>query len=75
MQQHQRVHLFLDNDKSGQKYTPKALDLGSQKIQDERTLYRGYDDLIDWPVHIGQSHKHQIRQNRNSFLDSKSISA
>lgn len=62
MQEHQRVHLFLDNDKTGQKCTQKALDLDSQKFQDERKLYKNHDDLNDWLMHIGQSHKHQIRQ-------------
>lgn len=62
MQEHQRVHLFLDNDKTGQKCTQKALDLDNQKFQDERKLYKDYDDLNDWLMHIGQSHKHQIRQ-------------
>lgn len=62
MQEHQQVHLFLDNDKSGQKYTQMALDLDNQKFQDERKLYKDYDDLNDWLMNIGQTHKHQIRQ-------------
>lgn len=62
MQEHQRVHLYLDNDKTGQKCTQKALDLDSQKFKDERKLYKNYDDLNDWLMNIGQSHMRQIRQ-------------
>jgi len=61
MQDHQCVHLFLDNDKTGQKFTEQALDLDKEKFRDERHLYHRYDDLNDWLVHIGQSQKHQIK--------------
>lgn len=61
MQEHQRVHLFLDNDKTGQKYTEQALALNKEKFQDERRLYQGYDDLNHWLMHIGQSQKQQLK--------------
>ena len=61
MQEHQRVHLFLDNDKTGQKYTEQALTLSKEKFQDERRLYQGYDDLNHWLMHIGQSQKQQLK--------------
>ena len=62
MQEHSEVHLYLDNDKTGQKCTLDALALDNEKFQDERKLYQKYDDLNDWLVHIGQSQKQQIRQ-------------
>jgi len=61
MQEHQLVHLFLDNDKTGQKFTEQALDLNKEKFRDERHLYDRYDDLNDWLIHIGQSQKQQIK--------------
>jgi len=61
MQEHQRVHLFLDNDKTGQKFTDQALALDKQKFRDERRLYKGYEDLNDWLMHIGQAQRQQIR--------------
>ena len=62
MQEHTCVHLFLDNDRTGQKFTQKALDLNKEKFRDERHLYQRYDDLNDWLVHIGLSQKQQIKQ-------------
>ncbi|MFT3749078.1 MAG: toprim domain-containing protein [Agriterribacter sp.] len=61
MQEHQRVHLFLDNDKTGQRYTEQAVAFNKEKFQDERRLYQGYDDLNHWLVHIGQSQKQQLK--------------
>lgn len=61
MQEHQRVHLFLDNDKTGQKFIQQALDLDKEKFRDERHLYHKYDDLNDWLIYIGQSQKQQLK--------------
>ena len=54
MQTHARVHLYLDNDKTGQKCTEKVLQLDKEKFIDERKMYRQYGDLNDW-----------LRNNRN----------
>lgn len=54
MQTHRRVHLFLDTDRTGEKYTLQALALDKEKFTDERGLYRGYKDLNDWLMHVGQ---------------------
>jgi hypothetical protein len=54
MQTHRRVHLFLDTDKTGEKYTLQALALDKEKFSDERGLYRQYKDLNDWLMHPGQ---------------------
>jgi DNA primase len=61
MLEHNRVHLYLDNDATGQKCSQLALDLNKQKFVDERILYKQYDDLNDWLMHIGQSQKQQLR--------------
>ncbi len=57
MQSHKSVHLYLDCDTTGQKCTQKALEIDSQKFNDERHLYKSYKDLNDWMMHIGQSQK------------------
>lgn len=61
MQDHRSVHLYLDNDKTGQNCTQKALALDSQKFKDERSLYQKHGDLNDWLMHIGNSQKQQLR--------------
>lgn len=53
MQEHRRVHLLLDTDKTGEKYTQQALALDKDKFSDERGLYRQYKDLNDWLMHPG----------------------
>jgi DNA primase len=62
MQEHKHVNLFLDNDKTGEKFTLHALSIDKEKFKDERKLYQKYDDLNDWLVHIGQSQKQHLRQ-------------
>jgi len=59
MQDHQRVHLLLDTDKTGEKYTRQALALDKDKFSDERALYRQYKDLNDWLMHPGQRQRIQ----------------
>jgi hypothetical protein len=61
MQQHHRIHLYLDNDKTGQKFTDMALQQSKEKFIDERKLYQHYDDLNDWVMHIGSTEKHRLR--------------
>jgi hypothetical protein len=61
MQEHNQVHLFLDNDKTGQKFTQQALGIDKEKFRDERHLYHRYGDLNDWLIHIGQSQKQQLK--------------
>jgi hypothetical protein len=62
MQEHTHINLFLDNDKTGQKFTMFALSIDKEKFKDERKLYQKYDDLNDWLIYIGQSQKQQLRQ-------------
>lgn len=62
MLNHNQVHLYLDNDKTGQKFTEKALNLNCHKFRDERGLYQHHKDLNDWAAHIGLSQKQQWQQ-------------
>lgn len=62
MHEHNQVHLYLDNDQTGEKWTQLALDLDSRKFIDERSLYHLHNDLNDWLVDIGQSKKQKFRQ-------------
>ncbi len=57
MQTYERVHLYLDNDKTGIKYTTLALEKSPQQFVDERNLYTGYKDLNDWHRYIGTATK------------------
>lgn len=61
MLQHSSVHLFLDNDKTGQKCSELAINLDSKKFIDERPMYRQYNDLNDWLISFGRSQKQQSR--------------
>lgn len=57
MQAHNRVHLYLDNDKTGEKFTTQAIEINKVKFIDERGFYKNYSDLNDMLVNIGQSQK------------------
>lgn len=62
MQEHQQVRLFLDNDKTGHKFTQQAVALDKEKFSDERKLYQKYGDLNDWLINMGKSQKHYLKQ-------------
>lgn len=53
MQLYMRVHLYLDNDKTGTKCTTLALEKSSRQFIDERSLYANYKDLNEWHKYIG----------------------
>lgn len=53
MQTYLSVHLYLDNDPTGDEFTNLALSLDKQKFIDERSLYRNHKDLNDWHRHFG----------------------
>lgn len=61
MQEHRQVRLFLDNDKTGNKYTQLAQSIDKEKFHDERHLYLKYDDLNDWLINIGKSQKQYLK--------------
>jgi DNA primase len=62
MQEHRHVHLYLDTDKTGEKYTLQALTLDKDKFKDERRLYHPYKDLNDWLMHFGQIQRQRLQQ-------------
>lgn len=60
MQDHKHTHLYLDNDKTGTKFTEMAIAKDKEKFIDERKLYHNYDDLNDWLMNFGRTEKHRI---------------
>lgn len=62
MDAHDKVHLFLDNDTTGQNYSRQALSMDRNKFIDECQLYAGYSDLNDWHINIGKSPRIAPRQ-------------
>lgn len=60
MQSYSLVHLYLDNDNTGNKCTAMARAIDAKKFLDERHAYRGYNDLNDWHCHIGLKDPAQI---------------
>ncbi|MEP7231872.1 MAG: toprim domain-containing protein [Ginsengibacter sp.] len=52
MEKHERIHLYLDHDNAGRKWTEMALQR-SRKFKDESALYAGYKDLNDWVMNFG----------------------
>jgi hypothetical protein len=56
LEQHDRVHLWLDRDVTGQAYTKYAMSLSS-RFCDESGLYSRHKDLNDWLVHKGEGPK------------------
>lgn len=60
MEQYNTVRLFLDRDKTGQKFTGAALSW-SRRYVDESHLYKGYNDLNEWMQQIGKSMKKGLK--------------
>ncbi len=50
MQRHEQVYLWLDNDRTGEKFTIRALEVDAEKFRDQRQLYQHHNDLNDWLV-------------------------
>ncbi|WP_205514300.1 toprim domain-containing protein [Longitalea arenae] len=63
MHEHRKVHLFIDNDKTGDNCMGMALALDNTKFIDERNLYKNYNDLNDWLVNFGLSQNQSNRQH------------
>jgi hypothetical protein len=63
MQEHSRVHLYLDNDGTGDKCVNIAQKLNAEKFQDERSLYKNHKDLNDFLVNFGKTQKPRIHQS------------
>ncbi len=62
MQPHKAVHLYLDHDKTGEKFTRHAISLDKEKFKDERQLYQKYSDLNDWLMNFGRQEKNRLYQ-------------
>ncbi|WP_018615743.1 toprim domain-containing protein [Segetibacter koreensis] len=60
MEKHEHIKLYLDHDKTGQKFTRYALSL-SKKYKDESGLYKNYKDLNDWIMNIGKDQKKRLK--------------
>lgn len=56
MEKHDRINLWLDNDKTGDEFT-KKLKGRTNKVVDKRIVYAGYKDLSDWWVRYSQIFK------------------
>jgi hypothetical protein len=68
MTAHDRVKLYLDNDKSGDKFTKQALAIDCHKFSDERKLYAPSKDLNEWMLNNRpqQQHQQHHQQQRRS---------
>lgn len=53
LEQHEAIHLYLDNDSAGQNCSCQALQINTQYV-DESSLYKGYKDLNEWHVNMGK---------------------
>jgi hypothetical protein len=60
LEQHEKIRLYLDRDKTGQNYSRYALSL-SYKYKDESELYKNHKDLNDWMMNIGKVQKRSLR--------------
>ncbi|HRO45878.1 toprim domain-containing protein [Agriterribacter sp.] len=54
LEQHEAIHLYLDNDPAGQNCRHEALKISAQYV-DESNLYKGYKDLNEWHVNMGKA--------------------
>ena len=60
LEQHSRVHLWLDRDVTGLAYRDYALSLGN-RFRDESGLYEKFKDLNDWLRNKGEAKKPVLR--------------
>lgn len=60
LEQHARVHLWLDRDVTGLAYSKYALSLGDRFV-DESGFYEKFKDLNDWLQHKGEVRKPVLR--------------
>jgi hypothetical protein len=53
MEKHEKIHLYLDNDKAGKESVQQAMQR-TKKVIDESSLYREFKDLNEWLVRAGK---------------------
>jgi hypothetical protein len=63
MQEHNKVHLFLDNDNTGKNWAMLAQGLLGDKIIDQRALYKNHNDLNDFLINFGNVQKPKNNQS------------
>ena len=61
MEKHEKIHLYLDNDKAGKECLKQALQR-TNKVIDESILYKGFKDLNEWSVSL--SDRPRLKQSR-----------
>lgn len=61
MEKHERIHLYLDNDKAGMECVTQAMQR-TKKVIDESNLYKGHKDLNEWSVSLAAPQ--QLKQSR-----------
>lgn len=64
MEQYKQVHLILDRDTAGVRYTRHALQSGRNKYIDRSDFYHNRKDLNDWLIHHHHSSKESQRIRR-----------
>jgi hypothetical protein len=64
MEDHQRVHLFLDRDNAGKLHTQQALEWNKEKYIDRSAFYENHKDLNQWLIQHRQSLKHTPKLGR-----------
>lgn len=64
LDEHQKVHLYLDRDEAGKKYTQTALQW-NQKYTDQSHLYKNHKDLNDYLISQSQQLKQSGRQRQH----------
>jgi hypothetical protein len=65
MEKYQSIHLYLDRDKQGMKFTGQALKW-SLKYKDQSEFYKQYKDLNEYLQHqFRPSQKKSLRQRRH----------
>ncbi len=47
MEKHEKIHLYLDNDKAGKECVTQAMQR-TNRVIDESSLYNGHKDLNEW---------------------------
>ncbi len=67
MKTYDSVHLYLDRDTAGRKYTEIAQNI-SARFKDESQLYRNHKDLNEWVMHFGKLEKKESKINLNRHI-------
>ena len=66
MEQHQQIHLFLDRDSAGEKFTQQALQW-SKKYIDQSHVYKKYKDLNEFLIKQKEQRHQQSHRSGRRF--------